>query len=223
MRSEQNNAALAQLPFNGKQTVPAALRKDLWHPFALISFPPKSGPIGLSVFQKLREYRKRHELEWGDEIVSDSTGKPRTRIERGRLLCDQKANSVADMAAVLSRLSLKEEMETAGGKEGSIGLSGEGTGEKVEVRWSDLKDAEFAETWSENVEHGLMEMHTNNRAHDKLWGKFKWRLEKMAGKSTKKMAHEAEQDRRREAKRLKREQWETGATIEPAKPQKAVL
>lgn len=44
-------------------------------------------------------------------------------------------------------------------KKGGIGLKGEGTGEKVEVLWNDLNDAEFAETWSENIEHGVWRHH----------------------------------------------------------------
>lgn len=95
--------------------------------------------------------------------MTDSDGKHISKAKRGRGICDQKANSVADMAAVLSRLSLKEAEEAKVEKGHRIGLTGEGTGEKVEVLWRDLKDAEFAETWSENVEHGLLEMHTNNR------------------------------------------------------------
>lgn len=130
------------------------------------------------------------------------------RRQRGRMICDQKANTVADMAEVLSRLQLsevlkqakvkkeeaelkeKEEKEKAERKakgivepepetkgavvdaEGKpieekrteekvvverkkhIGLTGEGTGTEIEVLWSDLQDAEFAETWGENVLHG---------------------------------------------------------------------
>ena len=72
-------------------------------------------------------------------------------------LCDQKANSVADIAAVLARLELEEGGEEV--KKGGIGLKGEGSGQKVEVLWNDLNDAEFAETWSENVEHGLWRHH----------------------------------------------------------------
>jgi len=95
--------------------------------------------------------------------MTDSDGKRIPKAKRGRGICDQKANSVADMAAVLSRLNLKGAEEARPEKGSRIGLIGEGTGEKVEVLWRDLKDAEFAETWSENVEHGLLEMHTNNR------------------------------------------------------------
>jgi hypothetical protein len=103
--------------------------------------------------------------------MTDSDGKRIPKAKRGRGICDQKANSVADMAAVLSRLNLNEAQEAKAEKGSRIGLIGEGTGEKVEVLWRDLKDAEFAETWSENVEHGLLVMHTNNRdiSKRKIW------------------------------------------------------
>jgi len=92
-------------------------------------------------------------------------------------LCDQKANSVADIAAVLARLELQEGEEEV--KKGAIGLKGEGTGQKVEVLWNDLNDAEFAETWSENVEHGLLRY----RAKDVVWDLEKTNLEAEAEKA----------------------------------------
>ncbi|KAG4424905.1 hypothetical protein IFR04_001876 [Cadophora malorum] len=158
-RAMNNNAALSQLPFNGKKSVPAALRKDLWHPFAHIKFPPGTGHIGLSAFQKLREYRKRHELEWGDDILLDAKGETRKLKDRAKAICDQKANSVADMAAVLNRLAVKEESlkpVPKAPKGESIGLAGEGEGVDVQILWGDLHDAEYAERWAGNVEHGLM-------------------------------------------------------------------
>ncbi|KAJ5042775.1 mitochondrial 54S ribosomal protein mL67 [Drepanopeziza brunnea f. sp. 'multigermtubi'] len=211
-KAMNNNAALAQLPFNGKKSVPAALRKDLWHPMARITFPKGSGKVGLSAFQKLREYRKRHELEWetkkGDHIFWDPKARedkdnpgsftpgPRTIKARNRLLCDQKANSIADIAAVLNRLASPMQKSTAVPKEGeegavtaqegdtaetgksaqegavegsqkpeesaevtklpNIGLVGEGSGTRVEVLWRDLHDAEFAESWAGNIEHGKL-------------------------------------------------------------------
>ncbi|KAH7418404.1 transcriptional regulation of mitochondrial recombination-domain-containing protein [Cadophora sp. MPI-SDFR-AT-0126] len=183
-RAMNNNAALSQLPFNGKKSVPAALRKDLWHPFAHIKFPSGSGAIGLSAFQKLREYRKRHELEWGDDIRLDAEGEIRKLKDRAKAICDQKANSVADMAAVLNRLAVKEERKVKSKKESlkkgdegydpvvaaeekaermkpvpkkeKIGLIGEGEGVNVQILWGDIHDAEFAEKWAPNVEHGLM-------------------------------------------------------------------
>ncbi|KAF3355342.1 hypothetical protein VdG1_04175 [Verticillium dahliae VDG1] len=58
-----SNHALKQLPFIAKKSTPAKLRKDLWRPMALIQFPAGAGTAGQSAFQKLREYRRRHELE----------------------------------------------------------------------------------------------------------------------------------------------------------------
>lgn len=132
--------------------------------------------------------------------MTDSDGKRIPKAKRGRGICDQKANSVADMAAVLSRLNLNEAQEAKAEKGSRIGLIGEGTGEKVEVLWRDLKDAEFAETWSENVEHGLLEMHTNNRdlSKRKIWIEER---EKEAELSAKKEADLAAEN---EAARLKK-------------------
>ncbi|KAH7360714.1 transcriptional regulation of mitochondrial recombination-domain-containing protein [Rhexocercosporidium sp. MPI-PUGE-AT-0058] len=183
-RAMNNNAALAQLPFNGKKSVPAALRKDLWHPFAQIKFPPGAGTTGLSVFQKLREYRRRHELEWGDEVRLDEEGNARKLKDRAKAICDQKANSVADIATVLNMLAVpppstrvKRKDALRPGDEGfdpevyaaqraermkpqmkklNIGLIGAESGTKVEILWNDIHDAEFAEKWAENVEHSLM-------------------------------------------------------------------
>jgi hypothetical protein len=92
-------------------------------------------------------------------------------------LCDQKANSVADIAAVLARLELEEGGEEV--KKGGIGLKGEGSGQKVEVLWNDLNDAEFAETWSENIEHGLLRY----RAKDIAWDLERTNLEAKAEKA----------------------------------------
>ena len=72
------------------------LRKDLWRPLATVTFP--SGQQGLTAYRELREYRKRHEHEWTYEDL-----KARTRKAAGRRLQNQKANTVADLAAVLQR------------------------------------------------------------------------------------------------------------------------
>ena len=87
---------MKQLPFLGKQTKPAALRKDLWRPLAAVTFP--SGSQGLTAYRELREYRKRHEHEWDYEELG-----ARSRLDAGRKLMDQRANSIADLAAVLIR------------------------------------------------------------------------------------------------------------------------
>jgi len=73
-------------------------------PLAKISFEPGAGSVGLSVFQKLREYRRLHELQWGDEIFLDKDGKPEKKIVRGRKIMNQKANSIADIAVVLKMI-----------------------------------------------------------------------------------------------------------------------
>jgi hypothetical protein len=122
----------------------------------LISFPRGAAPAGLSAFQKLREYRRLHELSWDESLRTDKDGKIITRKERGRKLCDQKANSVADIAAVLGKIGTPEGEEI-----GLKGLEVEGDGSaaaaQVEVKWSDLLDAQFAESWSENVIHDKLE------------------------------------------------------------------
>ncbi|PQE13196.1 transcriptional regulation of mitochondrial recombination domain-containing protein [Rutstroemia sp. NJR-2017a BBW] len=160
-KSLKNNASLAQLPYNGKKTVPAALRKDHWSPLALITFPPGTSAAGLTAYQKLREYRKLHELSWdpSSPVFQDKDGKPLNRILRGRKLNDQKANSVADIAAVLE--SIREGNE-------KIGLKGIGEGKNVEVKWRDLNDAEWAEKWSEAVVHDVWEWRENNREPEKV-------------------------------------------------------
>ncbi|KAI9672438.1 MAG: hypothetical protein M1829_004517 [Trizodia sp. TS-e1964] len=100
-RSLKNNASLRQMPFLGKKSVPASLRKDLWQPFATLSFPwPDQG---LKAFHKLREYRMAHEFSSPDSLFASTTqpGSLIPKKERGKLLMNQKANSIADMAAVL--------------------------------------------------------------------------------------------------------------------------
>ncbi|KAF7879177.1 hypothetical protein EAF04_000375 [Stromatinia cepivora] len=169
-RGMNNNASLAQLPYNGKKTRPAALRKDHWHPMALITFPPGTSSSGLSAFQKLREYRKRHELSWDPSsplfkrIPGPSESeyqKSKTHLTsklRSRKINDQKANTVADMAAVLKEIRYGSER---------IGLEGIGKEGIVEVKWSDLADASYAgegsEVWGEAVLHDTLPWDRNNR------------------------------------------------------------
>jgi hypothetical protein len=186
--ASQNNAALRQLPYNGKKTVPAALRKDLWSPLAILQFPRGYGSVGLSAFQKLREYRKRHELEWGDEIRLDAEDSKKFEPikTRGRKICDQKANSVADIAAVMDRWVkvpkaierkslVNEDGQSAvnlADEEAHVAVSSEGNGHaeegdssvSVKIFWRDLNDAEFAETWTDNVEHGDLQDFTARKA-----------------------------------------------------------
>lgn len=99
------------------------------------------------------------------------------RKGRARVLMDQKANSVADMAAVLLGQG-----EVGGGEEGKVGgegkgrrkggaVKGEGGGDGsrgevvaegakgasgaqgVRIAWSNILDAQFAQTWPASVVH----------------------------------------------------------------------
>jgi len=149
-RDLKNNPSIKQLPYNGKKTVPAALRKDHWYPLALINFPTNSH--GLTAFRQLREFRKLHETLWDPSLaLSGKTKAPISRKERGKLLCDQKANSIADISAVLGKLDLKEVENT-----------GDGVA-PVLVKWKDMLDAEYAENWPEGVVHDVWETSSNHR------------------------------------------------------------
>lgn len=126
-----SHAAIKQLPDLGANNTPTALRKDLWKPLYTLSLPTNSESHraqGLDAFRKLREYRKLHELNWepplalskpySDAEIEDIKDalqqrggnkketpydiiKRRKRRMRERVIMDQKANSVADLAAVL--------------------------------------------------------------------------------------------------------------------------
>lgn len=59
--------------------------------------------------QKLREFRHRHELEWGwqaEELLS------RSKRDRGELIHNQRSNAVADIAAVLAGVGRGNRMWT---------------------------------------------------------------------------------------------------------------
>ncbi|KAL0253070.1 hypothetical protein SLS55_010520 [Diplodia seriata] len=109
-RSLNNHDALSQLAYAGKKTIPAALRKDVWRPMAIVTFP--SPAQGRSVYQKLREFRKLHELHWDNnqeypmlppetqKRIKEGKAAP-TKKERAKIIMDQKANTIADLAALL--------------------------------------------------------------------------------------------------------------------------
>ncbi|KAF5018531.1 hypothetical protein F66182_9489 [Fusarium sp. NRRL 66182] len=168
---------LKQLPFNGKKTKPAKLRKDYWSPFARISFPAGQGSVGRSVFQKLRELKHLHEVAWDKEFrykrPEEFTAADRKRIaeeeekgnnnyrpirnkeERGAALNAQKQNSIADMAAILSGAGRGNKIvvsEDAGRAERKL--------LDVTVSWANDQDKEYAQEWSGNVTHGLFEKPT---------------------------------------------------------------
>ncbi|KAI4201868.1 MAG: hypothetical protein LQ346_002072 [Caloplaca aetnensis] len=180
-RTLNNNASLAQIPFLGKKTVPAGLRKDLWHPLCLIEFPHPSQ--GLLAYRRLREFRRLHETSYPISLVTRTDG-PHAgkqllpKKNRGKVLMDQKANSIADLAAVLAlqkegwteehvrtrqRQIARVEMQKARGKKTWLRKRPQGPPdmgvEGVRVRWTNLLDAEFAENWPEEVVHDGLTRH----------------------------------------------------------------
>ncbi|MCJ1250549.1 hypothetical protein MMC30_007777 [Trapelia coarctata] len=179
-RSLKNNLSLKQLPFLGKKTVPAALRKDLWQPLCFLEFP--SPTLGLAAYHKLREYRRLHELSYPLSAVTETEGPFKGQLlpkkKRGKVLMNQKANSVADMAAVLLLQSKKpsaEELKKADRKVRKDGrplakrglgsqasaevYTARGSVEGVRIRWANILDAEYAETWPAAVIHDGLEKH----------------------------------------------------------------
>ncbi|KAG6039288.1 hypothetical protein E4U41_003018 [Claviceps citrina] len=167
--------ALKQLPFNGKKTKPAKIRKDYWQPLATIRFPAGQGEVGRSVFQRLRELKHLHEVAWTDEFrykrpeeftAADkkkiaeerARGKEyrpvRSKAERGTALNAQKTNAIADMAVVLggSGSGNKVRASSAEGAEPEL--------VPVSVSWANDQDREYAEAWSENVTHELFDRPT---------------------------------------------------------------
>ncbi|KAL2874127.1 hypothetical protein SGCOL_010715 [Colletotrichum sp. CLE4] len=187
----ESHRALKQLPFNGKKSKPAKLRRDYWEPMALIQLPAGAGAAGQSVFQKLREFRRMHELAWEDdllyrehrtELLKPKPIKPwgvkqkkndaaavddvkysvageedndvastdgtkatattpedlvsvrkivRNRHERSLALNDQRANSIADMAAVLAGFGRGNRLVVSAGEKKAVLEDGEAlTGRK---------------------------------------------------------------------------------------------
>lgn len=117
------------MAYAGKHSVPRALRKDLWRPLCTVLFP--EGDQGRHAFQKLREWRRLHEVDWdrselpkldktklrgprghnfkGLPIAASISrvGGPRVQhtdsdLRKRKMICDQKAASIADLAAVLA-------------------------------------------------------------------------------------------------------------------------
>ncbi|AEO58098.1 hypothetical protein MYCTH_2305170 [Thermothelomyces thermophilus ATCC 42464] len=175
--------AFRQFAFTGKKLVPSKLRKDYWRPLAVIEFGEGKGDVGRSVFQKLRELKKRHLLEWEDPALLQMS-----RRERGRALNDQRGTFVADLAAVLAgrgkgNLMVKpataaEAAEGADKKkeekeEGEEGGNAPGVAKapasrlhQATVYWANEQDKYYAREWSDNVTHviGLPEKGVKKKA-----------------------------------------------------------
>ncbi|KEY67162.1 hypothetical protein S7711_03022 [Stachybotrys chartarum IBT 7711] len=166
---------LKQLPFNGKKTKPAKLRKDYWYPMAHIQFASGQGGVGRSVFQKLRELKHLHEVAWPEELrqktAEEYTDKDkkmieewaakgrnyipyRSKLERGRALNAQKPNAIADMAVVLAGQGRGNKVLLSNSNEQEAQLAG------VTIRWSNDQDKEYATEWTGNVTHEILDKST---------------------------------------------------------------
>ncbi|KAJ5527409.1 hypothetical protein N7513_011568 [Penicillium frequentans] len=121
---EKNNV-LNQMVYHGKKTVPAEVRRDMWVPYYSVHF--SDSKLGLRAYQMLREFSMQRQLappkemitvteeflaakrpkgpveaELYDRMNRKRVGNTMEKKERARALMDQKATSVADIAAVLS-------------------------------------------------------------------------------------------------------------------------
>lgn len=175
---------MRQLTFLGKKSVPRALRKDHWLPFAKITFPktPTTPNLGLDAFRKLREYRKMHETAWDsslrarakeiahkgvyysiEELKEKDKGFLKGLIKKerkvlGTLLGNQKANSVADMAAVLAKTNFMHAVREKRPK-----TEEELKEEKREKELANMEDRRWAEGAQLRVAY-----HTQQAADDHL-------------------------------------------------------
>ncbi|RJE23731.1 hypothetical protein PHISCL_03924 [Aspergillus sclerotialis] len=120
----QKNNVLKQLIYHGKKTVPATLRKDMWVPYYSVHF--NDARVGLRAFHLLREFSIQRQLapprymititeeflarkrpsdgkkaEEFDKKMEGKVGKLMEPKDRRKAVMNQKATSVADIAAVL--------------------------------------------------------------------------------------------------------------------------
>jgi hypothetical protein len=218
--------------YHGKKTVPATLRKDMWTPYFSMHFP--SPTTGLEAYRLLREFSIRRQLSPPTDIITNSDAnlsrkRPKDPLEaekwdkewkprmgqimqkklRARILMDQKATSVADVAAVLTIQEEKAEKAAAQGGEAAgkkqrklshrarkriararrlqqqhekkirerirciehdlssknikVKITNKGQLERkdlsekdVKILWTDIQDAQYAESWPKGVIHGKL-------------------------------------------------------------------
>ena len=196
-RHLNNHKATSQMAFFGKKTKPPSLRKDMWRPVCLALFP--DADAGHTAYRKLLEYKRLHETAYPIELIQEKEGKRKGEMlpkkKRAKVVMDQKANCVADLAAVLAqwerplalRREVKDEMsaeekrrvkvkrkqflaenqkalerweriskrwgERRAGKKPNNWANETRSLEGVEIMWTDLRDAEFAAEWPEDVVH----------------------------------------------------------------------
>lgn len=109
------------------------------------------------------------------ELIKQVEGKNKGTLlgkkKRGKKLMDQKANSVADIAAVLKQQEVapkpaekavaKRKTKTDGSPPAEKGVASQtvteaqemGSTEGVRILWANILDAQFAETWPVSVVH----------------------------------------------------------------------
>lgn len=134
---------LRQLVYHGKKTIPSTLRKDMWVPYFSVHF--HDSKIGLRAYHLLREFSMLRQLSPPREMITISERfldqrRPRDpeqakefdekyqsklgwlmeKKDRARALMDQKATSVADIAAVLAIQEDEVKNGFADGKRGYL-------------------------------------------------------------------------------------------------------
>ncbi|KAF2502297.1 hypothetical protein BU16DRAFT_532666 [Lophium mytilinum] len=92
-----DDSLLEQIPFIGKNSKPPTIRPDLWTPLLTVFFP--NDKQGLVAYRMLREFRRLHETSWDKNNPEIKRMEKKKRIH---WIKDQKANSIADLAKVLS-------------------------------------------------------------------------------------------------------------------------
>lgn len=140
---KKKNNVLRQLVYHGKKTVPASLRKDMWVPYYSVHF--NDSKLGLRAYHLLREFAMQRQLappremitisevflnqrrprdteqaKEFDEKYKDKIGWLMEKKDRARALMDQKATSVADIAAVLGIQEEEVKNGFADGKRGYL-------------------------------------------------------------------------------------------------------
>jgi len=179
----QNASVKRQLPDVGANSSFVNLRKDLWHPLWTLTLPASTHAEAQRkhTFKKLREWRKLHETNWEsppllsqpfteaeikeiEEKLEDRGGSKKEsahkiiqrkkRKMRVREVLNQRANSVADLAAVLieqddmgAKMTERKEKTAKGSREFQANLmlelarEAESDGvKKIEARIEELEE-----------------------------------------------------------------------------------
>ncbi|RMJ28576.1 hypothetical protein PHISP_00536 [Aspergillus sp. HF37] len=131
----EKNHVLSQLPYHGKKTVPATLRKDIWIPYYSVHFNDPN--TGIRAYHLLREFSMQRQLDPPREMITmtkdfldnrrprdpeaarefdeeynNKVGWIMKKKDRARAVMNQKATSVADIAAVLGIVEQRTSQES---------------------------------------------------------------------------------------------------------------